>query len=138
MNKINAPWAMSGEDVLRESGGSHGGLNDEAARQRLAHFGANTLVAKDQEPWYLLFLEQFANPLVYMLIGAAAVKGYLKGLVDALVIAAALLIMASYRFCAGDESPISHGGSPQTQCAEGQGAAQRYDTAAGCRRNSTG
>ena len=80
MNKITAPWAMSGEDVLRESGGSHGGLNDEAVRQRLAHFGANTLAAKDQEPWYLLFLEQFANPLVYMLIGAAAIKGYLKGL----------------------------------------------------------
>ncbi len=98
MNKITAPWAMSGEDVLRESGGSHGGLHDDAVRQRLAQFGANSLAAKDQEPWYLLFLEQFANPLVYMLIGAAVVKGYLKGPVDALVIVAALLIMAVIGF----------------------------------------
>jgi len=98
MKMITTPWSMPGEDVLRESGGSHGGVSDEAVRQRLAHFGSNTLAAKDQEPWYLLFLEQFANPLVYMLIGAAAIKGYLKGLVDALVIAAALLIMAVIGF----------------------------------------
>lgn len=98
MKKIATPWAISGEDVLRESDGSHGGLNDEAVRQRLAHFGTNSLAARDQEPWYLLFLEQFANPLVYMLIGAALIKGYLKGLVDALVIAAALLIMAIIGF----------------------------------------
>ncbi|MCU0788644.1 MAG: cation-transporting P-type ATPase, partial [Verrucomicrobia bacterium] len=68
---------MSGVEVLRESGGSHGGLNDEVVKKRLALFGSNTLAAKDQEPWYLLFLEQFANPLVYMLIGAAVVKGSL-------------------------------------------------------------
>lgn len=35
MKKITAPWAMPGEDVLRESGGSHGGLSDEVVTQRL-------------------------------------------------------------------------------------------------------
>lgn len=35
MKKITAPWAMPGEDVLRESGGSHGGLRDEVVTQRL-------------------------------------------------------------------------------------------------------
>jgi len=92
------PWAITGEEALRESGGNHGGLNDEDAAARHVRFGPNSLAVRDQTPWYLLFLEQFANPLVYMLIGAAVVKGYLKGLVDALVIATALLIMAVIGF----------------------------------------
>jgi len=46
----------------------------------------------------MLFLQQFANPLVYMLIGAAGVKAYFKGPVDAAVIGAVLLFMAIIGF----------------------------------------
>jgi Ca2+-transporting ATPase len=60
--------------------------------------GPNVLKAKDREPWYMLFLQQFANPLVYMLIGAAGVKAYFKGPVDAAVIGAVLLFMAIIGF----------------------------------------
>jgi Ca2+-transporting ATPase len=61
-------------------------------------YGRNELTAQDREPWYVLFLQQFANPLVYMLIGAAFIKAYFKGLVDAAVISAVLLFMALIGF----------------------------------------
>jgi Ca2+-transporting ATPase len=60
--------------------------------------GPNVLRAKDREPLYMLFLQQFANPLVYMLVGAAVVKAYFKGPVDAAVIGAVLLFMAIIGF----------------------------------------
>jgi Ca2+-transporting ATPase len=83
---------------LGELGGSLGGLATEDARLRLAQHGPNALTARDREPWYVLFLQQFANPLVYMLIAAAGVKAYFKGPVDAAVIGTVLLFMAVIGF----------------------------------------
>ena len=91
-------WAITANDVLGTTGGSPDGLATASARQRLVEHGPNVLKAKDREPWYMLFLQQFANPLVYMLIGAAGVKAYFKGPVDAAVIGAVLLFMAIIGF----------------------------------------
>jgi hypothetical protein len=71
MQSIQNPWVLTPDEVLNATGGSFGGLAATSVRQRLMDCGPNTLRAKDVEPWYMLFLEQFANPLVYMLIGAA-------------------------------------------------------------------
>jgi hypothetical protein len=48
MKMIQAPWAKTGEEVLRDSGGSPGGLTAGSARQRLAETGPNTLTARDR------------------------------------------------------------------------------------------
>jgi Ca2+-transporting ATPase len=98
MEIIQAPWSKPSEEVLHDAGGSPGGLTAETAKQRLADFGPNGLAARNREPWYMLFFQQFANPLVYMLIGAAGIKGYFKGIVDAAVIVAVLLLMAVIGF----------------------------------------
>lgn len=95
---IRQPWTLTPDAVLQVSGGSLNGLSSAAAQQRLKDCGHNKLTVKDREPWYLLFLQQFANPLVYMLIGAAGVKAYFKGPVDAAVIGAVLLFMAIIGF----------------------------------------
>jgi hypothetical protein len=58
--------------MLKASEGSLDGLSTEAARLRRAQHGYNELQSKRIEPWYLILLQQFANTLVYMLIGAAA------------------------------------------------------------------
>ncbi len=92
------PWERTGEDVLRATGGWLDGLTAATAQQRLAVDGPNALKGREQEPLYVLFLHQFANPLVYMLIVAAAAKAYLKGPVDAAVIGAVLLFMATIGF----------------------------------------
>jgi Ca2+-transporting ATPase len=95
---METPWAKAVQDVLRGAGASLDGLTAEQARRRLMEYGHNALRAKDHEPWYVLLLQQFANPLVYMLIGAAFIKAYFKGLVDAAVIGAVLLLMAIIGF----------------------------------------
>ena len=95
---INTPWALTPEQALEAAAVHRDGLDSSTAVQRLADHGRNVLAAKDREPWYWLFLQQFANPLVYVLIGAAGVKAYLKGLTDAAVIGAVLLFMATIGF----------------------------------------
>ncbi len=98
MRRVEHPWAAAVDIVLKDVEGSPNGLSSAAARQRLAECGPNALLTRDRETWYALFFRQFANPLVYMLIGAAAVKAYFKGPVDAAVIGAVLLFMAVIGF----------------------------------------
>jgi Ca2+-transporting ATPase len=93
-----APWAQPADEVLRVLGTSADGLSEAEAAGRLAEHGPNALAARDQDHWTMLLLRQFANPLVYLLIGAAFVKAYFKGAVDAAVIGAVLLLMAGIGF----------------------------------------
>jgi Ca2+-transporting ATPase len=98
MQSIQKPWALTPDEVLNATGGSFGGLATTSVRQRQTDGGPNMLRAQGGDPWYVLFLQQFANPLVYMLIGAASIKAYFKGPVDAAVIGAVLLFMAIIGF----------------------------------------
>ena len=98
MKSIRQPWALTPDEVLKASGGSPNGLSAAEAQQRIKDCGRNELTARIREPWYMVFLQQFANPLVYMLIGAAVVKAYFKGPVDAAVIGTVLLFMALIGF----------------------------------------
>ena len=98
MQSIQNPWVFTPDEALTATGGSPDGLVAESVRQRLMDFGQNVLITRDAEQWYMLFLQQFANPLVYMLIGAAGIKAYFKGAADAAVIGAVLLFMAIIGF----------------------------------------
>lgn len=48
------------------------GLSDKQAAERLRTYGPNDLPEKRQESWLIIFLSQFASPLIYILVGAAA------------------------------------------------------------------
>lgn len=98
MQSIEKAWALTPDQALNATGGTSNGLTTDLARRRLTEYGRNVLRARDRDPWYMLFLQQFANPLVYMLIGAALLKAYFKGPVDAAVIGAVLLFMAVIGF----------------------------------------
>jgi len=95
---VNTPWALTPEQVIEATASHCDGLDSATAAQRLIDHGGNVLAATDHEPWYSVFLQQFANPLVYMLIGAAGLKAYLKGITDAAVIVVVLLFMATIGF----------------------------------------
>ncbi len=95
---IHTPWSLTPEQVLEAAASHRDGLDSATAEQRVSDYGRNVLSAKDREPWYRILLQQFANPLVYMLIAAAAVKAYFKGPTDAAVIGAVLLFMAIIGF----------------------------------------
>ncbi len=88
------PWSLTAEEILSTYGGSREGLSTAQAEKLLLRYGRNTLRARDQKTWYELLAHQFANPMVYLLIGAAVVKACFKGLLDAAVIGAVLVFMA--------------------------------------------
>jgi cation-transporting P-type ATPase F len=62
------------------------GLSTDAVRERLVQYGANELQGKKQKPWWLKFLLQFNQPLLYVLLAAGATKAILGEWVNAGVI----------------------------------------------------
>jgi Ca2+-transporting ATPase len=84
--------------VLAELKSGETGLTQVEVAARLVAHGPNRLPTRSQAGPLLLFLRQFANPLVYILIGAAVIKFMVKGPLDALIIGAILLFMAIMGF----------------------------------------
>ena len=70
------------------------GLSHAEAQKRLEIHGPNSLPAPKRKPAWLKFLLQFHNPLIYVLIAAAAVTFWLEDYVDSGVIAAVVLLNA--------------------------------------------
>ncbi len=74
------------------------GLNKEEAVKRSAEYGANQLVGKKGVSPFVLFLGQFKDIIVWILVGAAFVSGFLQEWVDALAIIAIVIINAILGF----------------------------------------
>ena len=73
------------------------GLAGDEVRRRLALYGPNEIAVKRKGP-VSMFLRQFANFLVLILLAATAVAATLGEVVDALTIAAIVLMMGTFGF----------------------------------------
>lgn len=62
------------------------GLNITQAKERLLEFGRNELAEKKKKPIYVLFLEQFKNVMIIILLIAAIVSVSIGDIKDAIVI----------------------------------------------------
>ncbi|ADJ26233.1 ATPase, P-type (transporting), HAD superfamily, subfamily IC [Dehalogenimonas lykanthroporepellens BL-DC-9] len=87
--------ALSGTEVLQRLEAVISGLTDQQAEERLARGGPNEMTAKPRKPVIVVFLQQFLNPLIYVLMAAAAVSAATGHFIDALVILTILLINAT-------------------------------------------
>ncbi len=96
MAESKAVWhTLTSEEVERElQTDLQKGLGKEEAAQRLQERGPNALTQSRGPSKILLFLQQFHQPLVYILLAATLVTLLLKEYVDASVIFAVLLINA--------------------------------------------
>ncbi|WP_008310213.1 cation-translocating P-type ATPase [Leptolyngbya sp. PCC 6406] len=74
------------------------GLSSEEAQARLSHYGANALKGKASKPAILLFLLQFNQPLLYILLVAGLIKALLGQWVNAGVIWGVTVINAIIGF----------------------------------------
>jgi len=84
---------LSAEEVLKELDSSRSGLTEKEVKKRLETFGPNELTEKAKRPAILIFLRQFASPLIYILLAAAMVEFFIiQKPTDALVILAVVLI----------------------------------------------
>ena len=68
---------LSVSEVIESLNSGIQGLTREEAGRRLAQFGPNELAEKEKTPPWVLFLEQFKNFLIIILLVAAAVSGVL-------------------------------------------------------------
>jgi P-type Ca2+ transporter type 2C len=82
-------WRLDAADVATALGTDvEHGLTDAEAAARLARYGPNELRAKAVRPVWRLFLEQFTNAMILVLIGAAAITVAIGDLKDTVVILA--------------------------------------------------
>jgi magnesium-transporting ATPase (P-type) len=65
---------------------SEKGLSDAEARKRLEVYGVNEIVEKDRRQGFQIFLSQFTNPLVLVLIVASIIAYFLHEPINAIVI----------------------------------------------------
>jgi Ca2+-transporting ATPase len=68
------------------------GLSETEVRSRLARFGPNSLREEKGRGRWRIFLDQFANFIIWVLVGAAIVSGFLQEWVDALAIIAIIVL----------------------------------------------
>lgn len=74
------------------------GLTHDAAEARLAQFGPNLITGTQGPRLWKVLLGQFHNPLIYVLLGSAAVTLVIGHAVDAAVILAVVLVNAAVGF----------------------------------------
>ncbi len=74
------------------------GLAGEEVQRRQVKFGLNRITARRGTPAWVKFLQQFNQPLVYILFAAVGVTAFLGGWVDSAVILGVVVINAIFGF----------------------------------------
>ena len=87
-------YRHSAEEVLQEVQSSENGLSTSEATKRLESVGYNELKGKDATPIWRLFFENFKDPMVIVLLIAAAVQVVLGHLIESLIIFLVILLNA--------------------------------------------
>ncbi len=94
-----SPHSKSQEDIIREyQADAEKGLTSEEAVLRLDALGRNTISHEEKQSLWVIFLSQFNNALVYMLIIAAGLSFFFKEWLDGSAILVVILINAIIGF----------------------------------------
>jgi Ca2+-transporting ATPase len=89
---------MESEAVLSALDATRVGLSEEQAQERLARYGPNEIEEGKRASRFAIFLEQFRNPFVYVLVFAAIVSIIGGHEIDAIVIGVIILVNAIIGF----------------------------------------
>ena len=82
------------EEVLKDYGASASGLSTQQVEERREKYGYNELIGGKKKPVFVIFLEQFKDFLVLILIAAALVSFALGDMESAAVILAVIVMNA--------------------------------------------
>lgn len=89
------PWhALQPEQVLNELNTTPDGLSDAEASHRITAYGRNELRSKPAKSLLAMLKEQIVDPMILILIGAAACSAFLREWTEAGVIFAIVVINA--------------------------------------------
>ena len=93
-------YCENAEEVLKQMNTSENGLTETEAQKRLEENGKNRLEAAKGKSIFRRFMEQLADPMIIILLAAAAVSGVLAAMepegefVDVIIILAVVIINA--------------------------------------------
>jgi len=92
-------WRLDVTEIAQELGTDlSSGLSSAEAQARLERYGRNQLKeAPKRSPW-AIFFDQFKDFMIWVLIGAAIVSGFLQEVVDAIAIIAIVILNAILGF----------------------------------------
>lgn len=95
----NVAWYQLGvEDTLAKQGSSLQGLSVEESQQRLQQYGRNELKEGKRITPLGIFLNQFKDFMILVLVGAAIISGFLGDIIDTIAIIAIVIINAIIGF----------------------------------------
>jgi Ca2+-transporting ATPase len=96
---MTIPWhSLSIEDIISRLSTARDGLIPDEANKRLVEYGPNQILGRKKTSPIIVFFRQFLSPLIYVLLAAVIVKAVISGWIDAGVILAVLLLMATIGF----------------------------------------
>src|SRR5690606_16067763 len=90
--------SLSIEEVAEKTGGNLDGLSEDLASQRLKEFGPNALEAKKRKSPLVIFLHQFADVMILVLIVAAGISFFLGETSDTIIIVVIIFLNAIVGF----------------------------------------
>ena len=91
-------WSLPADDVLNAYEIKREGLSDAQASQRLKDYGENAIKAQKKSGPWLLFLSQFKNPIILILVVANVISAVTGDLYDSLIILAIIFGSALLSF----------------------------------------
>ncbi|WP_031516153.1 calcium-transporting P-type ATPase, PMR1-type [Desulfofalx alkaliphila] len=92
-------YKMTGQEVVDKLDSDlEKGLDGHESKARQRHFGINQLAANKKTPAWLMFLDQFKDFMVLVLIAATIVSGFLQEWADAITIMIIVILNAVFGF----------------------------------------
>lgn len=86
------------DEVISVTGSSQNGLRTEDAMLKLAEYGPNELQEKKKKPAWVLFLQQFKDFMILVLLAAAIIAGIAGDLTDTIIILIIVVLNAIVGF----------------------------------------
>jgi Ca2+-transporting ATPase len=90
---------LSAEEVFQSfQTNAETGLSSAEAEERSKEFGLNTYQIQKQKSIWMMILQQFKSPIVYLLLAGAAVSVYFQDYIEAIAILVVILVNALIGF----------------------------------------
>jgi P-type Mg2+ transporter len=98
VDAVNAFWSLSAQEQLKQLSTSPQGLTNAEASRRIKRYGTNQLNNREQTGNLQLFIAQFKNSIILILLFATGLSFFLHERVDAAIILTIVLISGCLGF----------------------------------------
>ncbi len=89
---VEHAWSIDADDILKSFETSHEGLSEQEVTDRLGAYGNNVFHAREKKSVVSIFFQQFASPLIFLLVLAIIITAVLREWPEVIVISIAVLV----------------------------------------------